>query len=55
MDPRLKIACTLRYMATGNDFTSYLFGFRVAQNTLTKFVPEETEAIIKVFFDGFSN
>ena len=51
LDPGLKIACTLRYMATGNEYSSLQYAFRVARNTISKFVPEVAEAIVTVYLD----
>ena len=48
LDPLLKIAYTLRYMATGNIYSPLLYAFRVARNTISKFVPEVAEAIVTV-------
>ena len=48
-DAGLKIACTLRYMATGNEHSSLQYAFRLARNTISTFVPEVAEAIITVF------
>jgi hypothetical protein len=47
----LKIAVTLRYLATGNSYRSLQYGFRVAFNTISKFIPEVCEAIIAEYFD----
>ena len=41
----LKLAITLRYLATGNSYRSLAFDFRVAHNTISKFVPEVCQAI----------
>ena len=49
LELRLKIAITLRYMATGNSYKSLQYGFRVAHNTISKFVPEVCEAICTEF------
>ena len=51
LDPGLKIACTLRYMSTGNEYSSLQYAFRVARNTISKFVPEVAEAIVTVYLD----
>ena len=42
----LKLAVTLRYLATGNSYRSLQYGFRVAFNTISKFIPEVCQAII---------
>ena len=46
LEPGLKIAVTLRYLATGNTYRSLQYGFRVASNTISLFIPETCEAII---------
>ena len=49
LEPGLKIAITLRYLATGNSYKSLQYGFRVAANTISLFIPETCEAIIQEF------
>lgn len=46
IEPALKLAVTLRYLATGNSYRSLQYGFRVAGNTISLFVPEVCQAII---------
>lgn len=43
--PGLKVAITLRYLASGNSYKSLAYGFRVAANTIVKVVPEVCQAI----------
>ena len=43
LEPGLKLAITLRYIATGN---SLAYSFRVPHNTISTFVPEVAQAII---------
>ena len=38
-------------MATGNEYSSLQYAFRVARNTISKFVPEVAEAIVTVYLD----
>ena len=45
LDPGLRIAITLRYMATGDSYKTLQYGFRVAHNTISKIIPETCEAI----------
>ena len=52
LQPGLKIAVTLRYLATGNTYKSLQYGFRVSNNAISLFVPETCEAIIDEYSDG---
>ena len=49
LEPGLKIAITLRFLATGNLFQSMEFGWRSAHNTIGKFVPEVCDAIVEEY------
>ena len=49
----LRVAVTLRYLATGDSYKSLQYGFRVANNTICNFIPETCEAIIREFGDEF--
>ena len=40
LEPGLKMAITLRFLATGDSYHSLSFTFRVAPNTISLFVPE---------------
>ena len=42
----LKLAVTLRHLATGETYTSLQYSFRVGRSTITKFVPQVCDAII---------
>ena len=42
----LKLAVTLRYMASGNTYTDLQFQFRVPHNTISMIIPEVCEALI---------
>ena len=44
--PGLKLACTLRYLATGDSFHSLGYAFHVAHNTVSKFIPEVCSALV---------
>ena len=43
LEPGLKVALTLRHLATGGIYHSLMYGFRVPSNTICKFVPEVCE------------
>ncbi|KAI8493838.1 hypothetical protein Bbelb_281850 [Branchiostoma belcheri] len=45
----LKLAITLRFLATGNSYRSLAYSFRVAHNTISKFVPQVCRAITKEY------
>jgi len=55
LPPGLKLALTLRYLATGNSYKSFMFDFRVASNTICKIIPEACEAIIDVYGEEVIN
>ena len=40
LEPGLKLAITLRYLASGNSCKSLQYSFRVAHNTISLFIPE---------------
>ena len=44
----LRLAITLRYLATGDNYQSQMFGFRVASNTICNIIPETCQAIFDV-------
>jgi hypothetical protein len=47
----LKLAATLRFLATGNSYPSLQYRFRVEASTICKFMPEVCKAIIAVYKD----
>lgn len=48
-DPGLRLAITLRYLATGDSYHTLMYDFRVAQNTICGIVREVCEAIVYVY------
>ena len=49
--PGLKLAVTLRHLASGYSYPSLQYVFRVARSTINKFVPEVCDAIIRAYRD----
>ena len=49
--PGLKLAITLRFLATGMSFRSLAFSFRVAHNTISLFIPEVCANIVDEYLD----
>ena len=47
LEPALRLAITLRYLATGDSYKSLMYSFRVAHNTISRIVPETCEAVIQ--------
>jgi hypothetical protein len=53
LEPGIRLAITLRYLATGNSYKSLEYGFRVANNTISSIVPETCQALYDVLADEF--
>ena len=49
LSPGLRLAITLRYLATGESYKSLQYGFRVAHNTISLIIPETCEAIFQEY------
>ena len=45
LEPGLKLAITLRYLASGYSYKSLQYSFRVAHNTISLFIPEVCQAL----------
>ena len=50
--PGLRVAVTLRFLATGSSYKTLGYAFRVAFNTISLIVPETCRAIISVYGDS---
>ncbi len=55
LSPGLKLALTLRYLATGTDYRTLSFAFRVGVSTISDFIPEVCRAIISSYRDEAMN
>ena len=51
LEPGLKLAVTLRFLATGNSYHSLAYSFRVPHNTISLFLGEVCDAIISEYGD----
>ena len=49
LEPGLKLAVTLRYLATGETFRSLVFGYMKSHSSIVQFLPEVYEAIMLEF------
>ena len=47
----VKLVVTLRHLATGDSYTTLQYAFRLASQTLEKFVPEVCDAITRAYRD----
>ena len=55
LDPGLKLALTLRHLASGNKYASMKFGWRVPHNTQSLLIREVCQAIIDEYVDEYLN
>ena len=51
LEPGLKLAVTLRHLATGNSYVDLAYNFRVANNSISIYGPEVCQAILDEFVD----
>jgi hypothetical protein len=51
LEPGLKLAITLRFLATGSSYHDLAFAFRVPHNTISLFVPDVCRAIFEEYQD----
>ncbi|XP_066949365.1 uncharacterized protein [Macrobrachium rosenbergii] len=51
LTPGLRVAITLRFLATGDSYKSLQYAFPVAHNTISYIVPETWRAIVAVYVD----
>jgi hypothetical protein len=49
LPPALKLAVTLRFLASGESYHDLTFGFRVPHNSISIFVPEVCDAIVEEY------
>ena len=49
ISPGHKLAVTLRFLATGNSYTSLAYEFRIAHNAISLFVPEVCDAVVEEY------
>ena len=51
LEQGVKLAITLRHLAARDKYTTLQFGFRVARNTTSTFIPELCQAIVEEYKD----
>lgn len=49
LSPGLKLVITLRYLGSGDNYHSLMYGFRLAHNTISLLIRDVCEAIIAKF------
>ena len=53
IDPEIKLAITLRFLATGQSYESLMYQFRVHSSTIEKFSPVVCSKIYETFKGQF--
>ena len=48
-----KLACTLRFLATGESYASLQYQFRTSKSTISLFIPEVCEAIYEILKERY--
>lgn len=51
LEPGVKLAITIRHLASGDKYPSLMYNFRVAKNTIACLLPEVCKAICEEFKD----
>ena len=51
LEPGLTLAIILRHLAAGDKYTTLQFGFRVARNAISTFIPDLCRAIVEEYKD----
>ena len=51
LSPGLKVAITLRYLATGDSYATLQYDFRVGKSSISRLIPEVCDAIINTYQD----
>ena len=49
--PGMKLAITIRHLASGDKYPSLLYNFRVAKNTITLLIPQVCQFLIEEYKD----
>ena len=51
LEPGLKLAVTIRHLASGDKYPSLSYGFRVSRHTIANFQPQVCRAIVQEYED----